>query len=106
MNHTEQDRAEFEQWYTMHAHDYAKNPIGSRDCDLQWRAWQASRADLLASRAATYTFDEIKTAWDEAYCEWPDWFEFLARLGAKPQADVFKEMGLPDVPPCPEIPHD
>jgi len=35
-------RAQFEQWYTMHAHNYSRDPIGSRDCALQWEAWKAA----------------------------------------------------------------
>jgi len=37
------DRAEFEQWYAENAFDFVKNPIGSRDCGLQWKAWQAAK---------------------------------------------------------------
>lgn len=37
-------RAEFEAWYAENAFVYEKNPIGSRDCGLQWAAWQAARA--------------------------------------------------------------
>jgi len=36
-----QERRDFEQWYVTHAFDYASNPIGSRDCGLQWSAWLA-----------------------------------------------------------------
>jgi hypothetical protein len=32
----------FEQWYVTHAFDYGKNPLGSRDCGLQWEAWKAA----------------------------------------------------------------
>lgn len=32
----------FEQWYVVNAFDYEKNPIGSRQCSLQWQAWQAA----------------------------------------------------------------
>jgi hypothetical protein len=35
------ERNAFEQWYVLNAFDYVLNPIGSRDCDLQWRAWLA-----------------------------------------------------------------
>ena len=38
------DRAAFEAWYVQNAFDFAANPIGSRDCALQWAAWQAARA--------------------------------------------------------------
>jgi hypothetical protein len=39
-----QERQNFEQWYAENAFDYASNPIGSRECGLQWNAWRA-RAD-------------------------------------------------------------
>lgn len=38
------DREQFEQWYACNAFDYARDPIGSRDCGLQWAAWQAGAA--------------------------------------------------------------
>ena len=37
----EQERKKFESWYACNAFDYERNPIGSRDCGLQWAAWQA-----------------------------------------------------------------
>ena len=37
-------RKQFEEWYSVNAFDYAANPIGSRDCDLQWRAWKGLAA--------------------------------------------------------------
>lgn len=36
-------RSEFGEWYTINTPDYAGEPIGSRRCDLQWRAWLAAR---------------------------------------------------------------
>jgi hypothetical protein len=35
------ERKDFEQWYTTHTFDYEKNPIGSRECGLQWASWLA-----------------------------------------------------------------
>ena len=32
-------RKRFEHWYTVNAFDYARNPIGSERCDIQWHAW-------------------------------------------------------------------
>ena len=32
----------FEEWYSCNAHDYASAPIGSRDCGLQRKAWNAA----------------------------------------------------------------
>ncbi|MBP6774249.1 MAG: hypothetical protein KA154_14720, partial [Gemmatimonadaceae bacterium] len=43
-----------EQWYATHALNHERDPIGSRDCGLQWAAWQAGseshRAELAACR--------------------------------------------------------
>lgn len=36
------ERARFEDWYVQNAFDYVANPIGSRDCALQWKGWQAA----------------------------------------------------------------
>ena len=38
------ERKEFERWYAVNAFDYATNPIGSRECGLQWAAWKACAA--------------------------------------------------------------
>lgn len=38
-----ESRKAFEQWYVTHAFDYESNPIGSRDCALQWDAWEAAQ---------------------------------------------------------------
>lgn len=38
------ERAEFEDWYAQNAFDYVAAPIGSRDCVLSWKAWQAALA--------------------------------------------------------------
>jgi len=35
----EKMREEFESWYVRNA-DFLANPIGSRECNLQWVAWQ------------------------------------------------------------------
>jgi hypothetical protein len=35
-------RQAFEEWYTVNAFDYEANPIGSQQCGLQWKAWQAA----------------------------------------------------------------
>lgn len=37
-------RKQFEHWYSTHAFNYSRDPIGSRDCSLQWVAWQAALA--------------------------------------------------------------
>lgn len=38
------ERKAFDQWYAENAFDFAKNPIGSRECGLQWSAWKARAA--------------------------------------------------------------
>jgi hypothetical protein len=40
----EQERKEFEQWYVENVFDFEANPIGSRQCGLQWSAWKARAA--------------------------------------------------------------
>lgn len=44
-------RLAFEQWYTEHAFDYQRDPIGSRDCSLQWDAWRARDAEITELQA-------------------------------------------------------
>ncbi|EMI48766.1 hypothetical protein C405_14623 [Stenotrophomonas maltophilia AU12-09] len=36
------ERARFEEWYVQNAFDYEANPIGSRDCALMRKAWNAA----------------------------------------------------------------
>src|SRR6185437_5998788 len=36
------ERQAFEKWYAANAFTYFRDPIGSRDCSLQWEAWQAA----------------------------------------------------------------
>jgi hypothetical protein len=36
------ERARFEDWYVMNAFDYARDPLGSQRCSLQWAAWKAA----------------------------------------------------------------
>lgn len=38
------ERARFEEWYVQNAFDYEANPIGSRDCALMRKAWNAALA--------------------------------------------------------------
>ena len=40
----EQDDKDFEQWYAENAFDFERDPIGSRDCGLQRKAWHAAMA--------------------------------------------------------------
>ena len=54
----------FEQWYVENAHDYASNPIGSRDCGLQRKAWHAA-----ALRAVQEPADGVRMPQSEAEAE-------------------------------------
>lgn len=45
---TEQEK--FEEWYVENAFDYPSNPIGSRDCGLQRKAWNARQPEIDALR--------------------------------------------------------
>lgn len=38
------ERAAFEKWYAENAFNFERDPIGSRDCGLQWAAWKARAA--------------------------------------------------------------
>ena len=38
---TDANRRAFEAWFVVNAFDLAATPLGSRDCALQWAAWQA-----------------------------------------------------------------
>jgi hypothetical protein len=38
-------RERFEQWYTVNTFDYARSPIGSRECAISWKAWQAAERE-------------------------------------------------------------
>lgn len=38
----QEERKRFEHWYACNAFDYAANPVGSRECGLQWAAWRAA----------------------------------------------------------------
>ena len=59
------EREAFEAWYAVNAFDYGANPIGSRDCGLQWRAWQAALA-----QPAPLTDAEIRAIFDAQYAEY------------------------------------
>jgi hypothetical protein len=56
------DRAEFEQWYIENAFEYERNPIGSRECGLQWKAWQAGRQALVSASGAPVEIKVIAEA--------------------------------------------
>jgi hypothetical protein len=58
---TNPERARFEAWYVAHAFHYEANPIGSRECSLQWQAWNAAILALSAREAAPVaTFARIE----------------------------------------------
>lgn len=60
-------RREFEDWYVGAAFDYTANPIGSQNCDLQWRAWLASR--LAAAPDGVQTVYQRRCI-RHTYCSW------------------------------------
>lgn len=43
------ERRAFEAWYAMNAFNYERDPIGSRDCGLQWKAY-SERAHIAAAK--------------------------------------------------------
>jgi hypothetical protein len=45
-------REQFEAWYVTHAFDYERNPLGSKDCAMQWDGWQAGHAAARAEAEA------------------------------------------------------
>ncbi|MPW17898.1 hypothetical protein GCT13_13360 [Paraburkholderia sp. CNPSo 3157] len=55
------ERAEFEQWYVENAFDLERSPIGSRECGLQWRAWQAGRRALIVASGAAVEIRVLRT---------------------------------------------
>ena len=65
-------RKQFEQWYATHAFNYERDPIGSRDCGLQWAAWQAAQEQqdkeraTRASDAGTINVNELLVLLDYA----------------------------------------
>ena len=48
------ERKEFEQWYATNAFNFERDPIGSRDCGLQWAAWKARAALMPRCRGVTH----------------------------------------------------
>lgn len=44
--------AAFEAWYAENAFNYERNPIGSREFEIQWTAWQGAVAHLTAREQA------------------------------------------------------
>lgn len=52
-------REAFEAWYCVTAFDYATNPIGSRECGLQWKAYHAA-TERMQDRV-----DQLQAAIDE-----------------------------------------
>lgn len=81
-------RRDFEHWYVGSAFDYVANPIGSQNCDLQWRAWLAATKDIAAlsqpawrpiseaprdgTAILLYEDDSVTTAW--WYKHWREGF--------------------------------
>lgn len=55
-------RKQFEQWYVCSAFHYERDPLGSRDCGLQWKAWQAAIAAL--ENTEPLTDEQINTLYN------------------------------------------
>jgi hypothetical protein len=47
----EGEREGFEKWYVDNAFDLGKDPIGSRDCSLQWKSYQSRQPEIDALKA-------------------------------------------------------
>ena len=59
-------RARFEAWYIENTPDYSLAPLGSRDCGLQWKAWQACHAAMQGEdvrRDAMSSIEQIAHRW-------------------------------------------
>lgn len=57
------EREMFEQWYIENAFDYEANPLGSRECGLQWQAWQAARRTTPDREAIIEECAKVCEAW-------------------------------------------
>jgi hypothetical protein len=71
---TPAERKAFEAWYTTHAFDYERNQLGSRECALQWQAWQARAASKPAEREGV------------PYAVWRQGFDAVAKWKASQPA--------------------
>lgn len=49
------ERKKFEQWYAENCFDFKENPIGSRQCDLQWAAWRAAIVNRIENKSMLKT---------------------------------------------------
>ena len=57
------ERARFEDWYVVNAFDYQRDPIGSRDCSLQWTAWKAALAQREGTGDVADALERLALAW-------------------------------------------
>lgn len=73
------ERARFEEWYVQNAFDYEANPIGSRDCALMRKAWNAALSAQPSPGGQGSTFP---------------WENFPAYLIDKCEGDTISEEGL------------
>jgi hypothetical protein len=51
------ERKKFEQWYCENAFDFARDPIGSLDCMLQWGSWRAAKESEMTEARAREILD-------------------------------------------------
>ena len=93
------DREQFEQWYACNAFDYARDPIGSRDCGLQWAAWQAgAAAEREACAKICESFGGELTKWPDAYEGATAETQFIRGIGdciSKPFAMAIRDRSAP-----------
>ncbi len=80
--------------YTMTAHDYCANPVGSRDWTLFWRGWQAALAEHPARGEAARAGTVRHTVDDGVSTTQVIW------IGDKPRAGTAVYLA----PPAPVVP--
>lgn len=89
---TNDTRAAFEAWYVVNAFDYERNPLGSRECGLQWASWLASRRAALEEAMQACAAEHLEEpqagtediAYDNAVRDCIDAIRALADEGVKP----------------------
>lgn len=84
-----------EQAYTMTAHDYCANPVGSRDWTLFWRGWQAALAEQPAQGEAVGWLTDQGTFHFDKTDAWNDSEGFIEPLYTAPPAPAVS--AVPDL---------
>jgi hypothetical protein len=89
----ESERAKFEAWYVETAFDYCKDPIGSRDCSMQWAGWQA-RAQSSGPVVAVSELEDLIERWEEfQLSKTPDAREAMTDCAAQLRDLIAKHTG-------------